>query len=1612
METNVRKSGRMLHRACAIALAGALSFGAVGSLYAEPPAVAAVEQTQKGVNLALEATAKASGQEDASHGAKNANDGNMSTRWSSGTACPQKDTNTWIELDFKKPTAVQQINVMFETREKCDPVPSNVKGFDIQVKESDGGDWKTIATVANQPVGDGYATTIQKPLEEKKTVTAIRLTNFDVKDGSTQWNGVSVRELECFADVQVADANNVNHAKGAKATASVEDSAHGFTANKVNDGKTGKDDRWCTGDSKPAEGNATWLQLDFPQPTKVKQLNIDFENRTAAPMPSNVEKFDIQCRVKGSNEWKTVSTVTNKAQGDGFATHVEAKLNEPVVADSIRLTNFKIKSGSTAWNGLSIVEMSVFSNDRVAQTQTIDEVLAGLQGGTIELGKDKIDTPQVSQGFEIKFNGCDFEQVIGKDGNVHHPLTDKQVKVSWEIKDLNTGTTKVSSDLDVTVKGTKSTAAKAGANAKPQVVPEIQEWWAENGGKLSLAAITKATYTDASLKPIVEEFVADYEAFTGKKLAASQGEAQANAINFKKGNPENDAMLGDEGYRMVIDADSIDITAPAVTGNMYGAQTILQMTKLYEDKQFPQGEMRDYPRFPVRGFMWDVARKPVSLDMMKTVARTMRYYKMNDFQTHLSDNLIFLENYKSDDEALEKAYAAFRLESGVENPKTGETATAKDYFITKEDFRKFIQEQRALGMNIVPEIDMPAHAVAFTRAFPELAVMDQTVTTSSKDRWAVDHLDLRNPQTMPLIKAIFDDYTTGANETFDDETTVHIGADEFIIPNGRPQYCDFYNQLVPHLQKNGNTPRVWGSFDSAWLAGGGTEPTDGSEACTGVEMDIWSLGWANPERMFNKGFSLINILDSYGYMVPNGGNGRGAYGDRLNTNSLYKNFDPANFGGRVLPSSDSQIMGAEFAIWNDNIDTNACGLTEADEFERFFDAMPVYAENNWAPTGMEKGEDDAGHKKLYDLVDKLGVGPRVNPYSEVSKTGDTYADYDFEGNLEDSSKNDRDLKDGEGAKVANGALELAGGASYVESPLNKIAAGTELSFDIELTEPAAPGDILFEADAPYGTLDIRVMDNGKLGFTRELYDYYFDYVLPVGKKVNVTIKTKAIDTHTEETVLFVDGEEIGKATGRFFDHGMVKKEGIDNATLTIPLQRIGSKTNAIAARIDNVEVKPTTTVPVVDEFNKAAWKGTTNSQTLTGEGNGGHIEHAFDGDPATIWHSNWQNATDDNKNGLLTVTNPISAEIDLGKAYDINQFSFTPRKDVDSGRVIQASLYVKANESDEWTRVADKVTFKGDGSKKSFNFDTQKVRYVKFEAYDSKVDGSNKKWVAVSEFDVANKPAVLNTAYARGMSYGVAEDGSLDLTSGKPSGSVTASVKNGKVEDLDKSESIFRGEVKGGTKVTFEAKAAAGQKFVGWFAAGATEALSTEPTLTVAVDANYAVEARFVADGENPVPPTPAPDPEGKTFTVVFDDGIDATENASVEVKDGAKVAKPTDPVRDGYVFDGWMLDGKAYDFDAAVTGDMTLTAKWSLKAAELDPADPIEKPGTGEQGSNGTPGTTAPGKPGGSKPAPGKPGGETLVHTGDASLVTAAAVAGSGVLAAIVGAFSKRRRK
>lgn len=110
--------------------------------------------------------------------------------------------------------------------------------------------------------------------------------------------------------------------------------------------------------------------------------------------------------------------------------------------------------------------------------------------------------------------------------------------------------------------------------------------------------------------------------------------------------------------------DIVTIKAEQSTGAYWSTRSMLQIIKL-EDDTMPKGLTRDYPKYSVRSFSLDVARKPVSMETLNSIAKEMAYYKMNDFQVHLNDNLIFYEDYGSVETAMEKAYTGFRLESDI-----------------------------------------------------------------------------------------------------------------------------------------------------------------------------------------------------------------------------------------------------------------------------------------------------------------------------------------------------------------------------------------------------------------------------------------------------------------------------------------------------------------------------------------------------------------------------------------------------------------------------------------------------------------------------------------------------------------------------------------------------------------------------------------------------------------------------------------------------------------------------------------------------------------------------------------------------------------------------------
>ena len=179
--------------------------------------------------------------------------------------------------------------------------------------------------------------------------------------------------------------------------------------------------------------------------------------------------------------------------------------------------------------------------------------------------------------------------------------------------------------------------------------------------------------------------------------------------------------------------------------------------------------------------------------------------------------------------------------------------------------------------------------------------------------------------------------------------------------------------------------------------------------------------------------------------------------------------------------------------------------------------------------------------------------------------------------------------------------------------------------------------------------------------------------------------------------------------------------------------------------------------------------------------------------------------------------------------------------------------------------------------------------------------------------------------------------------------------------------------------------------------------------------------------------PGPGPDPQPTYVTVTFDDMVDGTDNKVVEVLKGSTVAKPADPVREGYTFAGWYADEaltEAYDFGSPVNEDTVLYAKWTEDGGSEQPEPPVDpedpnKPGKPEDPNKpGDPGKPEdpnnPGKPEDpNKPVdpntPGKPGADNkpgLPQTGDNTLVAVGAASAAGIAMVAAGAVVYRRRK
>jgi hexosaminidase len=223
--------------------------------------------------------------------------------------------------------------------------------------------------------------------------------------------------------------------------------------------------------------------------------------------------------------------------------------------------------------------------------------------------------------------------------------------------------------------------------------------------------------------------------------------------------------LGDnESYQLQVTPQHIRLTADTSTGALYGLETLSQLLQCTQPKtataataalgcHWPAITIQDQPRFPWRGLLIDSARRFVPLADLKRQLQGMASAKLNVLHWHFTDD------------------QGWRFES-VSFPKL--TQFAYGEFYSQAQMRELVSYAAKLGIRVVPEIDVPGHASAIGRAYPQLLAEPGSANHAER-RFGIfaPVLDVSSPEVTAFTAAIFKEVAAIFPDPY-----LHIGGDE------------------------------------------------------------------------------------------------------------------------------------------------------------------------------------------------------------------------------------------------------------------------------------------------------------------------------------------------------------------------------------------------------------------------------------------------------------------------------------------------------------------------------------------------------------------------------------------------------------------------------------------------------------------------------------------------------------------------------------------------------------------------------------------------------------------------------------------------------------------
>jgi hexosaminidase len=232
-----------------------------------------------------------------------------------------------------------------------------------------------------------------------------------------------------------------------------------------------------------------------------------------------------------------------------------------------------------------------------------------------------------------------------------------------------------------------------------------------------------------------------------------------------------------EGYTLLVNEDGVNIRSASPAGLFYGVQTLMQ---LFGEKTtaIPFAEIKDYPRFQYRGLHLDVGRHMFPVEFIKKYIDLLARHKFNRFHWHLTEDQgwrIEIKKYPRLQDV-----AAYRDETviGFHNTRTRKEPREYDGqryggFYTQDEIKEVISYAAERHVTVIPEIELPGHAMAALAAYPNLGCAGGPYKTATT--WGIfpDVYCAGKEETFAFLQDVLDEVITLFPSRY-----IHIGGDE------------------------------------------------------------------------------------------------------------------------------------------------------------------------------------------------------------------------------------------------------------------------------------------------------------------------------------------------------------------------------------------------------------------------------------------------------------------------------------------------------------------------------------------------------------------------------------------------------------------------------------------------------------------------------------------------------------------------------------------------------------------------------------------------------------------------------------------------------------------